>query len=316
MSNFAPPPGPPPPKAPEVPEGWLAQWNEQYKEWFYVNLNTKQSQWEKPTAPALPAGPPPPPQQDDAPPGYSQGDAPTPSDTKNNPYLNMAAQGGGGSSSKAQQEEEDARLARELQEQERSRQGQTPLSQPSPGPFLQNPGPHQAGPYQQAYPPAADASRGKGKSGGLLGKLMDKAKASSSSRPGGSHQGYGHAPPPQGYGGYPPQQGYMGGGYPQQGYGPQGGYGAPPAGYGGYPQQAHYGGYPQQQQGRKKPGMGGAGMMGGAALGVGAGLIGGALIADAVHDGQEEAYQEGYQDGQDNDFGGGDDFGGDFGGDF
>lgn len=33
MSDFAPPPGPPPPKAPEVPEGWLAQWNDQYKEW-------------------------------------------------------------------------------------------------------------------------------------------------------------------------------------------------------------------------------------------------------------------------------------------
>lgn len=33
MANFAPPPGPPPPQAPEVPPGWIAQWNEQYKEW-------------------------------------------------------------------------------------------------------------------------------------------------------------------------------------------------------------------------------------------------------------------------------------------
>jgi len=33
MSEFAPPSTPPPPK---VPEGWKAQWNEQYKEWFYV----------------------------------------------------------------------------------------------------------------------------------------------------------------------------------------------------------------------------------------------------------------------------------------
>lgn len=33
MSEFAPPPGPPPPKAPEVPEGWLAQWDDRYKEW-------------------------------------------------------------------------------------------------------------------------------------------------------------------------------------------------------------------------------------------------------------------------------------------
>jgi hypothetical protein len=33
MSDFAPPSTPPPPK---VPEGWKAQWNDQYKEWFYV----------------------------------------------------------------------------------------------------------------------------------------------------------------------------------------------------------------------------------------------------------------------------------------
>ena len=31
MADFvAPPPGPPPPK---VPEGWVARWNDQYKEW-------------------------------------------------------------------------------------------------------------------------------------------------------------------------------------------------------------------------------------------------------------------------------------------
>ncbi|KFX90576.1 hypothetical protein O988_08126, partial [Pseudogymnoascus sp. VKM F-3808] len=47
MADFEAPAGPPPPK---VPEGWKAQWNEQYKEWFYVNLYTKKSQWDKPTA--------------------------------------------------------------------------------------------------------------------------------------------------------------------------------------------------------------------------------------------------------------------------
>ncbi|KAI4152111.1 MAG: hypothetical protein LQ340_003096 [Diploschistes diacapsis] len=44
----APPPGPPPPK---VPEGWKAVWNSQYSEWFYVNVHTRASQWDKPTAP-------------------------------------------------------------------------------------------------------------------------------------------------------------------------------------------------------------------------------------------------------------------------
>lgn len=36
------------------------------------------------------------------------------------------------------------------------------------------------------------------------------------------------------------------------------------------------------------------GMMGGAALGLGAGVLGGALIADAVNDHDQEIYQEGY----------------------
>ncbi|KFY87913.1 hypothetical protein V500_06690, partial [Pseudogymnoascus sp. VKM F-4518 (FW-2643)] len=51
MADFEAPPGPPPPK---VPEGWKAQWNDQYKEWFYVNIYTKKSQWDKPTAPVYP----------------------------------------------------------------------------------------------------------------------------------------------------------------------------------------------------------------------------------------------------------------------
>ncbi|KAL2109432.1 hypothetical protein VUR80DRAFT_2490 [Thermomyces stellatus] len=303
MSEFAPPPGPPPPKAPEVPPGWLAQWNEQYKEWFYVNLTTKQSQWEKPTSPAFDESTRPPPPPDDAPPDYTPGDGPAPSDTKKNPYLD-SPQPDAASSSKQKQEEEDARLARELQEQENSRGGMTPLQDPSPGPYAQG-GPQP--PYQQ-YPPQGESSRGKGK--GLLGKLMGKVKL-----PGGGGGSYGHARPSYG-GPHPPQQGYMGqpGGYPPQPYGQPGfggpGYGAP--GPYGYPQQPQYGGYPQQT-GRRKPGMGNAGMMaGGAALGMGAGLVGGALVADAIHDEQQEAYQEGYEDGAD----GGDFDGGDFGGDF
>jgi hypothetical protein len=50
--------------------------------------------------------------------------------------------------------------------------------------------------------------------------------------------------------------------------------------------------------------MGGAGGM---MLGAGAGLVGGALLMDAIDDREDEAYQDGYDAGQDD--------GGDFGGD-
>ncbi len=71
-----------------------------------------------------------------------------------------------------------------------------------------------------------------------------------------------------------------GGGYGQPAYG-GGGYG------GGYQQQPMY----AQQPPKKSGGMG----MGGAlALGAG-GLIGGALIADAINDNEQDAYQEGEQ---------------------
>lgn len=41
--------------APELPEGWKAVWNGMHDEWFYVNLHTSQTTWEKPTTPALPS---------------------------------------------------------------------------------------------------------------------------------------------------------------------------------------------------------------------------------------------------------------------
>ena len=99
-----------------------------------MNLTTKQSQWEKPTAPAVPESSYPPPAPDDAPPGYTPGNGPAPSDTKKNPYFD-SAEPSGASSSKRQQEEEDARLARELQQQEHGRAGMTPSQDPSPGPY-------------------------------------------------------------------------------------------------------------------------------------------------------------------------------------
>ncbi|KAI5286144.1 hypothetical protein KEM54_000029 [Ascosphaera aggregata] len=54
--SFTPPPSGPPP--PSVPPGWKAQFDERYKEWYYVDLSTGKSQWEKPTGPE-PQGPPP-----------------------------------------------------------------------------------------------------------------------------------------------------------------------------------------------------------------------------------------------------------------
>ncbi|KAF1990648.1 hypothetical protein K402DRAFT_444066 [Aulographum hederae CBS 113979] len=319
MSDYAPPPGPPPPQAPQVPPGWKAQWNDQYKQYFYVNLHTKQSQWDLPTAPATGPGddlPPP-----GAPPSYDHGSTPSMGHEKsglhdqktglssNNPY----APGGSGpaGASSHQNISEDERLARELQAEEDARMhggapggdrgasdsyygqggpggaGQYP-SQPGYG--QQSPPPGQYG--QQLPPRPEENSKGKSK-GGFLGKLLGKA-GGSSSRPHGQQQ----------YGGYPQQQGqHFGGGYPPQGQ------------YGGYPQQG-YGGYPQQQQmAGRRPG-GGMGAAGGLALGAGAGLLGGALIGDAIADdgGGDDGDYGGGDDGGGGDFGG--DGGGDFGGDF
>ncbi|KAF4461879.1 rna-binding fus tls [Fusarium albosuccineum] len=320
MDDFAPPTGPPPPKAPDVPAGWAARWNDQYKEWFYVNVYTKKSQWEKPTAPVFPVDENAP---EGPPPGYAPGDGPVPTDTKKNPYDDQRNQTIGGSST----EEDDAKLAARLQAEEdaRARGGfggpdvpagyggsSSPYPQNnSPYPPSNSPYPQQSGsPYPSELPP-----RDKGKSGGgFLGKLLGKGKQLASNHQSGSHGG--------GYGGgyqqqqqqyYGQQQGYPGQG-PPMGYGGQPhygqGYGAP-GGYGGYGgghgYGSHGGGFGGHSGGRK-PGGGGMGMMGGAALGAGAGLIGGALIADAVMDNDQDAYQDGFQDGAD--FG---DDGGDFG---
>ena len=47
-SAYAPPANPPPPK---VPDGWVTCWDNNYKRFYFVNLATKQSQWEVPTDP-------------------------------------------------------------------------------------------------------------------------------------------------------------------------------------------------------------------------------------------------------------------------
>lgn len=260
---------------------------------FYVNTYTKKSQWDKPTAPALPP-------QDDAPagppPSYTPGDKPAATDTKKNPYLDTTSD-----------ESEDAKYARQLQAEEDARArsaapGGSAASYLNPGGA--SPAAGSPSPYPNQLPPRPLSSNGdKSRSGGLLGKIFGGSKKPSY---GGGQQGYGGgggygqpapygspspygqpgygAPSPYGqpaYGGYPPQgPGY--GGYPPQ----QMGYGG--GGYGG--------GYPQQQYGRPaKSGGGGLGAAGGAALGLGAGVIGGALLMDAIDDHQQEAYQEGYR---------------------
>ncbi|KAJ3319983.1 hypothetical protein HDV06_005801 [Boothiomyces sp. JEL0866] len=54
-----PPPAQAPAQAP-LPDGFIAQWNQQYQRNFYVNTKTGQSQWEDPrTQFALPMNPPP-----------------------------------------------------------------------------------------------------------------------------------------------------------------------------------------------------------------------------------------------------------------
>ncbi|KAI1323817.1 hypothetical protein F5Y16DRAFT_403042 [Xylariaceae sp. FL0255] len=306
MADFDAPSGPPPPR---VPEGWVARWNDQYKEWFYVNTYTKKSQWEKPTMPAVnpnddsPAGPPP---------GYSPGPGAVPSDSKTNPFASSR-------STPPNDDDADARLARQLQDEEDARargpsrgaasdyMNTRPGGGPSPGPSS----------YPEDLPPREGGSGSRG----LLGKIFGGGRSSNRPQYGGggypgNQGGYGGPPPQQYYGGGSPQpQGYYGGGPPPGAYG--GGYGGGPAygggggggyGYGG----GGYGGGGFQQQPQKKHGLGTAG---GAALGLGAGLLGGALIEDVIDNHEQQAYDQGYDQGYDN----GDnnqDFGGDDGGGF
>lgn len=308
MADYAPPPGPPPPK---VPEGWKAVWNPQYSEWFFVNIYTKQSQWEKPTEPVYLSGETPPP---GAPPGYAGSPSagamtshPTGMSEKsgfssNNPYANV---------------NEDEKLARKLQEEEEARAGRQSGDVVGQANNYYHQ-PEQAGGYgQQSSAPYAQGGQSSyqetgpqqdraGKAKGLIGKLLGKATGGSSSS---SSHGY-------------PQQHQ---GYPQQGYGQPQGYGGAPGGYYG-------GGYQQRPMGMPMGGMGG-GIMGGGrrpgggmgaggamALGAGGGLLGGALLASSMGDGGDggNTYNNYGDDGGDygGDYGGdgGDMGGGDFGG--
>ncbi|GFF46384.1 WW domain-containing protein WWM1 [Aspergillus udagawae] len=291
--SFAPPPGPPPPS---VPEGWKAQYDDRYKQWFFVNLHTGKSQWERPEAPAQkeeqhapPSGPPP--SYDDSGPANSAVQAAATDDKKtlgsNNPY-NHAEPGHDDTL------ERDARLAAQLQAEEDARaQSRSPAHPGTAADYYsESSRPLSSTGHQpsQGPSPASDQKRSRG----FLSKLMGKSSSSSSS----SH--YGRPPvaqqQPYGY----QQGGYYGGGYPPQ---PQ------PAGYG-YPQYPPQGGhYPAALPPRRSGG--GMGTAGAAALGVGGGLLGGALLAEAFDD-HGDTIVNNYGDDYGGDYGGGDDFGGDF----
>lgn len=337
MSSFAPPPGPPPPS---VPDGWKAQYDDRYKAWyipsqllptlsqkspslvnvltrnrFFIDLATGKSQWDNPqTPPTAPPGPPP---GSDLPPYEQSGPAdPTAlasasagekksNMSSNNPYNPVNGPAGVHGSSSM---DEDARLAAKLQAEEDAR-GSRGVGGASD--YYDN----NAAQPQSNTPPYASQSQSqspmpeKRSKGGFLSKLMGKASGSgSSSRPYQQQQQQQYYPQQQqqqyggGGGGY-------GGGYPQQG--PPMGYGGyPQQGYGGYPQQGY--GYQQQQQPQRRTG-GGMGTAGAAALGVGGGLLGGMLIADAIDDHEDHDNYDngggGYDDGGGGDFDGG---GGDF----
>lgn len=219
---------------------------------FYVNLQTKTSQWDPPHDPSsiTPAN---------APPSYTGGGGGIPQYAEkgsNNPYNNPNTDSDAAYAARLQAEEDerarhDSRGAADGYYQQQQPQGQGPQPGGMMGGYPGAPGQYD----QHELPPREQKSKGLG---GLLSKLSGKVPGGGGSHGGGIggfSQGHG--------GGYGQQQPYGGGGYPQQqGYG-GGGYGG--GGYG-MPPKKH----------------GGMGMAGAGALGLGGGLVGGALIGNAM----------------------------------
>jgi hypothetical protein len=216
--------------------------------------------WEKPTVPARDA------QADstpsEPPPSYSGYGPPSTSEkaNPNNPY-----------NAPSDSLESDHALAARLQAEEDSRARGVGAS----ADYYNSPIQPTTSPMESSYPQELPP-RGADRKRGLVGKLFGKL--------GGPHQqaapGYGQ-PPQHGYApqyGYPPQQqGYL----PQQQQQP---YYGPAAAYA-----------PQYQQAAPhKSGIG----MGGLALGVGGGLLGGMLLEDAIQDHDQNEYQQGFDQGQ------------------
>ncbi|KAK8054873.1 hypothetical protein PG993_000100 [Apiospora rasikravindrae] len=247
MTDYAPPAGPPPPV---VPEGWTSRWNEQYQAWFYVNLHTKKSQWDKPTSPA----------ED---PNAAVPSGPSPSQA----------------------------AATEKPTAEREFAEQAPVVDLATRPGAAPPSPAYSS--EKATPVAGKEPKGSFFNK-IVGTFQEKTKSAfpQQQQQQQQQQGYYNSPPPQqqGFYGGPPQPVQQ----QQQYYSqtPQGGYYGAPA-----PQQQQYQPAYGQSADKKK----GMGAMGGAALGVGAGLLGGALIAGAVSNANEEAYEEGMADAAEDD---------------
>ena len=261
---------------------------------FYVNLHTKATQWEKPTAPAID------PSTSGAPPAYSPpptgGHLYPEKGNPNNPYSQLQRP------QTPNDIDADARYAAQLQAEENARAAGHQPNRGASSSFYNDTNAHNQGGYGGPIIPQQQPPEQKR---GFLDKLTGRNQHYQGNYPAGqgpSPGSYNQGPPPPGYGGYPPpQQGYFGGG--------------PPQGYGyGQPQYAPQPQYVQQQSPPKKSGMG-AGT--GALLGAGGGLIGGALLMDAFENHEqfeeEQAYQQGYDQGNDNN-GGGDMGGGDMGG--
>jgi hypothetical protein len=230
---------------------------EQYKEWFYVNIHTKKSQWEKPTEPVYP--PPGENEEPDGLPPYDPKNARAVGPEKsslgsNNPF----GQSGAGSSG-APDTVSDEELARKLQAEENAHR---PGGSRGEADNYFNDG--HSGQGGHASPNNDLPPRPEQQKRGLFGKLLGKTKMLSSQQ---QQQQY-YPPPQQPYYPHGPPQGVP------YGYPPPGGYYPPPGGPGGY----YGGGYHKPQ--RKGLGKGGA-----AALGLGGGLLGGMLIGQAASDG-------------------------------
>ena len=257
---------------------------EKYKEWFYVNIHTKKSQWDKPTEPVYaPTGDD---EEPDGPPPYDPKNARTVGPEKSSLGSNNPFSHSGAGSSGAPDTSSDEELARKLQAEENAHgpggsrgEADEYFNDGHSGPSSGQGG-HAS--ENNDLPPRPEQQKR-----GLFGKLLGKNKTSSSQQhqqqqqqqyyPQPQQPYYPHGPPPGVPYGYPPPGGYY-----------------PPPGPGGY----YGGGYDRPQ--RQGLGAGGA-----AALGLGGGLLGGMLIGEAMDGGDGGGFG-----GDDGDYGGGGDFGG------
>lgn len=210
MGNYNAPSHPPPPK---VPEGWKSIWDDRYSEYFYVNLNTSESTWERPTQPA-----------------YATDDT-VPQDRS---LL--------GRSRRSEDRETDEQMARRLQRDERNSRNNGGNRERGEAHSYYSGEPVSHGPLDQEGIHNGSPGQGsRGMSGsGLRAKIREKINSGGAPRqyhpPSQGYTGYGGPPPPMYMGGpvyAPPPQPYGYGMHPQpmymqqpmrrQGLGPGGG---------------------------------------------------------------------------------------------